>query len=211
MLTIDLLKGKGIPAKSRPKYVVLAALPFVLIAGVAIFMVSSYISDKVVLQALNEKLASYNSCEELSGIRQFVQNIETDRKNINTCLAEVNKCIGTHMQWSPVLMTVVESLPESVTLRELEVKRQTMREKAKDPEGKPIDVTWYRYTLQIGAKSEKGFDGGEDIQQFVKNLRTSDMLSPKIEEIQIVSNQATDRQGDDFVEYQIDCVFKRNI
>lgn len=206
LYTIDFLKGEGLPAKSRPGHIVRSSLPFLALLIGALVLAGSYISNGVVLEQLQTKLASYTEEGEWGEITRFLQENQQQQKSLQGILTEVTQSVSYHRQWTGILVGVIEVLPEELLLNCLEVQRQSMREKETDADGKPVDVIWYQYTLKIGTESSQGLEANAVIQEFVRTLRASDFLVSAIDEISVVSRQ---NDNNNHMQYQIDCVFKR--
>lgn len=209
---IDLLKGKGIPAKSRPLYVMLACSPFLITALAAIMIMGSYIKNKVDYQIYTQRLASYNSVKnDLQKVRHFVNNISSDKEMLDKHAAEIAGSINAHMQWSPVMQALINNLPPSINLNQLNVKRQVLHDKVKDKEGKPFDVIGYQYTLIITVSGENGFGGNEAVKEFVQNLKKNPDLAATIEDIRVFSNQVKIRPDTSEMIYELECRFRRSM
>jgi hypothetical protein len=211
MISIDLLKGQGAPIKSRPGMVALLTIPFFIPIITGIFLTGWYLNGKVNLRMQVKKLTSYDvNSPELTDIEQILKDAASQRRALNNCLAEIDTNIDNHMQWSPVLMTLVQNLPEGVTFNGLAVVQEKIRQKIpqKDDPQKSIYVAKYKYTLRITADTDNTIEGGAAVQSFIQRLRQADALASKIEDIRIASNQSVNAETGDFVRYEIDCVFK---
>jgi hypothetical protein len=211
MFTIDLLKGEGLPVKSKPILIIRNSIPFLILLIVAVTMAGMYVSNSVVLNRLDTKLSTYAESKEFSEVEKFIEQSNARRNEMNGVLKEVSASISAHKPWSQIMIEVVENLPDSLALNKLEIQRQPNREKAKDNDGKPIDITWYKYTMQIGTESDRGFEANAVIEEFVQKLKASQILAPKIDEITVVSKQASNKDNDKHINFQIDCVFKRTM
>ena len=115
MITIDLLQGQGVPIKSKPGEVALAAAPFLILAVLALVMVSGYFGNRVRLKLQQKALSNCElKIEEVSLARQFLSDVDAEHRSINDHLREISRAVVSHMQWSDILTAVTESLPESV-------------------------------------------------------------------------------------------------
>ncbi len=209
MYTIDLLKGEGIPVKSKPLHIIRSSIPFSVLVIAAVALAGSYVSNQVIIHQLHTKLVSYTEDAEFVEVAHFIQENQQQQNTIQGILTEVSQSVFYHRQWTPVLVEVIETLPETLILNHLAVQRQSLRQREQNAEGKPVDVTWYQYTLEIGTESNQGLEANAIIQEFVHSLRTSDFLASQIDEMTVVSKQNEDNDSDNNMRYQIDCVFKR--
>jgi len=208
MIQIDLLKGEGLPRKSHPRRILLFGLFMLLPAMAGIFLMGQYLANKTSLHSLRVKMASRDEIPpELAAIQQFLSNAQTEHKILDSSLSEVKKTLDYHMQWSPVLVALVESLPEEVTIDSLELKRSQIRHKIplKTNPSLTEEITLYQYTLQIVAYSESG---SEAIQKYLMQLRNSEALVSNIENIQLVSQKSVSAGKTDQIHYELECTFK---
>jgi Tfp pilus assembly protein PilN len=210
MFTIDLLKGRGIPIKSGPWGVIIAATTFAVPIFVAIVMLGFYLGDRIVISEKKQAIISYEGhISKLSDAVKLQESFEKEKNNINSCLSEALSSAGKHTQWSPILVTVVESMPDSMVLTRLEVKQHSANKKVpqKDDPNKMIDVSVPASTLQMSVSGRSQANNDKAVKDFKDSLRFSALLAPKLEDI-IVSQKSDTFEGQDVVSYEIDCIFK---
>ena len=61
MFTIDLLKGKGVPAKTRPRNIAVGAAVVAVPVIIAIAMFSLYLRNKVVISIQKDAVANFKT------------------------------------------------------------------------------------------------------------------------------------------------------
>jgi len=208
MITIDLLKGDGLPVKSRPLITLLATLLALMPLLVAGAVVCDYMRDGVILKNDQAALAKYD--DKLQSLRQtseFLNDLEVQHEVIDGSLNEVAKCITVHSEWSPILMTIAESVPESLALTRLALSRRRIMANVPSPDNPDSTVLLpgYRFVLQISTDACP--DNIETIKQFIQRLRESETLAPRLEDCYMESKIAKS----DLVSYDIHCVFKTRI
>ncbi|MCK4294258.1 MAG: hypothetical protein KAY65_13750 [Planctomycetes bacterium] len=210
MFTIDLLKGEGLPTKNRAQNMAVAVISSAVPVVIVLAMFGFYLQNKIIISIREGRIASYKTkTEKLSGVVAQQEAFERERGVYSRCLSEVNSAIGVHTQWSPVLATVVENMPESVVLTALEVKQHTVRKKIRqkdDPE-KTVDVTIPVPTLRMSVSASPQSDSDKAIRDFRDKLRSSALLGPKLENI-TVSQKTNKLSGLEVVSYEINCLFK---
>jgi Tfp pilus assembly protein PilN len=210
LFTIDLLKGQGIPIKSRPEGVAVAVVTFAVPAIIAIVMFSCYLHTRIVISIQKQRIVNYETkIGELSDTVELQKSFEKEKSVVNSCLSEVSSSIGRHIQWSPVLVTLAENMPDSVLLTALDVKQRSLKRKVpgKDDPKKMVDVTVPARTLHMSVCGSSQSNCDNEVKDFRDRLRLSPFLEPKLEGI--IVSQDFDTLGDqDVVSYQIDCVFK---
>jgi hypothetical protein len=224
MFTIDLLKGQGRPVRTRPKGIAIFVATFAVPAVIAMLMTSYYYRNKVVISIHKQDIASYNTqIERLADSTKLKESWETDKANLNNCLADVGNSIGKHTQWSPILVALVENLPETVVLNSLEVKQATIKKKAAataakssataeaDKKDKKVDKTVTVRTLRMRLCGSANSDFDREIKAFRDRLRASNVIGSKLEDVVIASQGNDTMDGRDVIAYDIDCIFKPGI
>ena len=210
LFTIDLLKGQGIPIKSRPEGIVVAAAAFVIPAVVAIVMLGWYLSISASISIQKQKISSYEEkISKLSKAVELYNSFEEEKGAVNNCLSEVSSSIKKHTQWSPVLAMLVKNMPDSLVLKELEVKRRSTKKKLpkKDNPQTMVDVSVPVETLHMTVSGNPQNNSDEAVRLFRDRLRSSDLLREKLEDI-TVSQEFNTPKSQDAVSYDIDCIFK---
>jgi len=210
MFTIDLLKGQGIPKKSRPEGVAVAVMTFAVPIVIAIVMFGCFLHTRVVMSIQKQGMAGYEKkIQELSQAVELQNAFEARKSVINSCLSEVSSSIGRHSQWSPVLLMLVKNMPDSVLLTALELKTRSVKKKVPQ-KGDPkqmVDVAVPSRTLKMNVSGNPRDNHDKAVRDFADRLRFSNLLGPRLEEIR-VSQEGGKLQGEDVVSYGIDCLFK---
>ena len=210
MFTIDLLKGKAVPAKSRPRNVAIGAGAAAVPVIIAIAMFSLYLRNKVVISIQKDAVVNFKTkISKMSDAIEFQKSFEEHKTIYNNCLTEVWSNLDRHVQWSPVLVTVVKNMPESVVLTALDVRQRSTRIKVpqKDDPKKMVEASVPVRTLQMTVAGRAESNSDEEIRDFSERLRSSSLLGPRLENIRIA--QGVGKLGEEeVVTYQIDCIFK---
>jgi len=210
LFTIDLLKGQGIPIKSKPEGIVVATTAFVIPAVIAIVMLGWYLSTSASISIQKQKISSYEEkISKLSKAVELYNSFEEEKGAVNNCLSEVSSSIKKHTQWSPVLVMLVKNMPDSLVLKELEVKRRSTKVKVpqKDNPQTMVDVSVPVETLHITVSGNIRNSSDKAVRLFRDRIRSSDLLREKLEDI-IVSQELNTPKSRDTVSYDIDCIFK---
>jgi Tfp pilus assembly protein PilN len=210
MFTIDLLKGQGIPAKSRPEGIAIAAATLAVPVIIAIVMFGLYLRNKIIISVQKQAIANYET--KIGGLSDAVElqkSFENEKNAISGCLSEVSASLGRHTQWSPVLATLVKNMPDSVVMTELEVKQSSVKRKVpkKDDPEKMIDISVPVRTLRIKVCGSPQSDCDKAVRDFRERLRSSTLLGPKLENIRVSQRLGT-LESREVVSYQIECIFK---
>ena len=199
MFTIDLLKGQGIPAKSRPEGIAIAAVTFAVPIIIAIVMFGFYLSNIINISIQKREVVRYKKkIDQLSDALKMQKSFEKEKNVINSYLTEASSSITRHTQWSPVLV-----------LTSLEVKQRSVRRKVpkKDDPKTMTNISIPVRTLHISVCGSPQTNCDKAVRDFGGRLRSSALLGPKLENIKV--SQGFDiLQNQDVVSYKIDCVFK---
>ena len=210
MFTIDLLKGQGVPAKSRPQNIAIGAAAVVTPIIIAIVMFGFYLRNRVVISIQKDAIANFKT--KIAGMSDAIElqkSFEQQKKTYNNCLSEVSGNLDKHTQWSPVLALLVKNMPESVILTALDVKQRSTKIKVpkKDDPKIMIDASVPLRTLQMTVVGRPQTNCDDAIRDFSERLRSSSLLGPRIENIRIAQGVVKLKQ-EEVVSYQIDCIFK---
>ena len=210
MFTIDLLKGQGIPIKSGPEGIGIAAATFMVPVIVAIITIGCYLHTKIVMSIQRYGLTSYeNKIDALSEAAKLQESFEKEKIAYSSGLQEVSASIGRHTQWSDVLVTLAGSMPDSMIMTSLEVKHDSLRQEVprKDDPQQTVSVSVPVRTLSMNVSGNSQYDCDKAIRDFQDSLRSSQSLGTKLENIR-VSQKIDTLEGQNIVSYQIECIFK---
>jgi len=210
MFTIDLLKGQGVPRKSRPVGMVAAAVAVAVpvIAAAAVF--SCYLRNAIAISIKKQAVAGYEAkIDKLSDAVKLHKSREQDKSLYINSLSEVKSSIVNHTQWSDVLAAVVQNLPDAVVLTKLEVIQQHAKKKvpSKDDPKKTIDISVPVKTLKISVAANPESNCDEAVREFRNRLLRSQSLQPSLAGINVSATSGTLGQQE-VISYEIDCNFK---
>jgi len=213
MFTIDLLKGQGIPMKSSPGGIAIAAVTVAVPMTIAIIMFGFYLNNRTHVSIKEQEIVRCQAeIDKLSGAVELQKSLEKEKITYGNYLSEVNSSISRYIQWSPVLVTLVENMPDSVMLTELEVKQHSVRKKVPKKDN-PQEMTEKNVPVRILQMSVSGspqHDCDKAVRDFRNRLRSSAFLGPKLENIG-VSQESETLEGRDVASYEIECVFKTRL
>ncbi len=210
MFTIDLLNGQAIPLKSKPGslaiIVISAAIPITIVMG----MLSIYHRNNIVVSVKEQEIAKCQAeIDELSDAVELQKALEKKKIDYGSCLLEVKSSIKRHTQWSPVLTTLMENIPDSVVLSSLAVEHETVKRKApkKDNPKKMVEIDVPVRILRLSVSGGHQSNCDEAVRDFRDGIRASAFLGPKLENIG-VSKKSETINDQDVVSYEISCVLK---
>jgi len=213
MFKIDLLKGQGVPLKSSPGGIAIIAISAVVPVIFAIIMFGFYLEDKALVTVSEQEIVRCQTeIEKLSGAVESYESLEKEKILYGACLSEVKSSINRYIQWSPVLVTMVENMPDSVKLTGLEVRQDSVRKKVPKPDN-PQEMVEKSVPIKVLLMSVSGnpkYNCGKAVMDFQDSLRSSAFLGPKLESIGY-SQESETLKGQDVASYEIKCVFKESL
>lgn len=210
MFTIDLLNGRAIPLKSKPGSLAIIVISAAIPVTVAMGMLSAYHRNGIVVSVKEKEIAKYQSdIEELSDAVGLQKALVKKKMGLVSCLSEVKSSLKRHTQWSPVLTTLMENMPETVVLNSLRVKYDTVKRKIpkKNNPEKKVEVDVLVRILQLNISGDNQANCDQAVRDFRDRIRASEILGPRLEKIGVSQDSET-IDGQDVVSYEISCVFK---
>ena len=210
MFTIDLLNGRAIPLKSRPGGVAIVAVTAAIPIIATIATLGVYLQNDIILSVRTQEEIKWDEqISKLSGTVEWKQLIDKEQAICNNCLAEVRSSISRHTQWSLVLLTLVENMPDSVVLTGLDIQKHSNKKMIpnKDVPDEMIEIDVPSRTLLIKVRGSSQHDCVQEVKEFGDRLRSSDYLGPKLENI-TYSQESDTLEGPDIVSHEIRCIFK---
>jgi hypothetical protein len=213
IFTIDLLKGKAVPRKSTPGSIGVTAAATIVPVIIAMALLGIYVRNRVIISVHGHTIANYEAkISELSEAVKLQKSFEKEKTAYSDCLAEISNSLGDHTQWSPVLMTVIENMPDSVVLTELDVIQRSVKKQVrkKDDPAKTTTVSVPIRTLHMTVAAKPQTKSDQEIRNYSERLRSSNVLGPKLENIRISQGLGL-LEGQSVVSYQIECIFKAGL
>jgi Tfp pilus assembly protein PilN len=211
--TVDLLKGEGIPIRSRPMGIAFACLVVTVPLVVAIAMAGAYMDRRVTLSIQSQELTKLQKMVgTMSDAMGKKRSLEQKKIEAGHCLADVKTALGGHTQWSPAVAALVESLPDALVLTKLEARLEFIRVKmpAKGDPKTIVDTSVPVRTLAVsvcGRDKEASYRAVRDLQD---RLRASAALGPRLSTITVAQESGT-LEGDRVLNYELTCAFKPSI
>ena len=213
MFTIDLLKGHGIPLRSGPGGVAIAAVTVAIPIIGAMAMFGLYLHNRIIVSVQQREIVRWEAkIAKLSDAVELQESLEKEKVVYADYLSEVKSSIDRYTQWSPVLATLVENMPNSVVLTDLEVRQHFVKREVpqKDNPEKMIDIDVPARTLRMSVRGRPQYNCDKAVRDFQDRLRSSDFLGPRLENI-TVSQESDTLEGREIVSYEINCVFKAGL
>ena len=208
MLAIDLLKGQGIPLKTRPAGASLTAIIIAVPMVATIITLGNYVRGEVILRNQKRLLTTIQTeIFKLTDSVKFKQDTERQIEDMNACFVEVDEAILRQIQWSPVLQVIAENMPSSLVLSSLNIKSELKSKdvpRRNDPL-KKVSVPFPKRTLYISLYGKQIRGSDEAVLEFLSALNASNVGSDRADKPRLVA-QATDEKKN-VTNYVIEYVF----
>ena len=210
MHTIDLLKGQGIPAKTTFGGIVVIAFTVIVIVLVTAGTLDWYLQSRFDIDFKQREVAKYrDSITEYTPDVKLYDTLQSRRALLAENLSEVSRCVDTFVQWSPILLTVAESMPEEMIMNELAAQSSSVRLTAKreDDPDKPVEIPIPERTLilAINGRQEGNYD--TIARAYRDGLESSVTLGPKLERMDFSLVPGT-VAGQQTVSYRMSFIFQ---
>jgi hypothetical protein len=210
MHTIDLLRGQGIPAKttlgSAAMVVVIVTVPILAAAA----MVDRYLQNETDMGIKQQQIdAEQATIEKFADAVKFKESLEKQKEAIGSKLSEVASCLDSFVQWSPVLKTLAENMPGQMVMSGLRAESTSERRQvtSKTDPNRKINVNVPKRMLILDINGREMRDYGDVVQGYANRLKSSSVLGPKLESIEVSQKPGT--AGDlKTVSYTMNLMFK---
>ena len=209
MFSIDLLKGQGIPIKSRPGGTAIMTVSIIVPFIIAILMFGNYIRGRIILTTQKRLWTNVEErITSLSSRTTFQETTQSGTDSINESLVEISDIAEQYMQWSPFLQILAQNMPQSLVLEELDVDSRSMLKEVpyKNDPLKKINIFVPERILHIALCSRITDNSDKDVLDFLQQLRASTVLSGQIDNIRLVSHTIEEKKN--LKHYTIECLFK---
>ncbi|MHC4119392.1 MAG: PilN domain-containing protein [Planctomycetota bacterium] len=210
MFTIDLLKGEAIPLKGTTGGFVIIAITVVAPIVAAIGMFALYQNNQAAVSGKEKEVAKLQAeIDKLSDAVDLQDALQNEKTVCGKCLSEVKSSVSRHTQWSPILATLIENIPDSVMLTSLEIEHESVRKKVpkKDDPKKKVEVSVPVRILRVGVSGGRQSKPDKAVKEFMDRLWVCDTLRSKLQKIWH-SQEHVETDGRQLISYEISCLFK---
>jgi len=213
MYTIDLLKGQGIPIRTKPTNIVVGVITLLVPVIVSIALLGYYLKGNIGIKVKQKELASYQAnIAGMSDIIELQQAFEMEKSVINSSMDEVYSALGIQFKWSEFLELVARNMPPEVVLTELEAGKKFIKKEipSEDNPEEMVEVDGVERTLKMRVSGLPEQNCDEEVRDFMDKIRFSEKFGAKIQNI-TVSQEFEQVNDENIISYQIDCIFKPQI
>lgn len=209
MIKIDLLKGRGLANKNIAQNITVMLIAVAVPAVLALIMTLCLAHFKITGSIQKKRIANYQArIEQSAQTLAFRKSLENETQTIAKCMSEVCTSIGKYAQWSPVIESVVQNIPDSMVLTKLEAEQKSSKIKKPDGDNSKSEmVNAIVRTLNITVSGNWGIDYDKDVQEFKNKLNSSPSIGPNLSQIR-VSRKSQGFDNKETACYEIACTFK---
>ncbi len=217
MFTIDLLKGQGIPAKSRPEGIAAAVITIAVPVVAAAIMFGCFFVNKVRISFGKNEIARLEKKFEESDLNEAIKKhktLEQEVQHLSAGLSEVAGVINGQAQWSPVLEAVIKNMPYTIVLKAADVKKDSKKIKKPkadgDEKGVMIEETVPIRILHLSLTTNQQNNFDQAVKGFRESLFADPAVGPKLDDIRVA--QEFDKvEGKGVISYEMYLVFKPSL
>ncbi len=210
MFKIDLLKGEGVPMRSRPGGILFACTVIAVPLIVGIAMVGIGLEHNVALSIQKQQLAKIQGViGTLSDALEQKHAMEAQKTIYTQLLSDIKTSLKRHTAWSPVLVTLAQAMPQELVLTKLEAQQEFVRRQApaKNDPGMMIEVMVPIRTLAINVCGQDGNASYKAVRTLQDHLKSTPALGSRLDSVTVSQGSGT-LNGQDVVSYELNCVFK---
>jgi len=203
VFNIDLLKGQGIPLKTRPVVLAITAGAIAVPLIVAMLMVWSYFYNRVAIPIKEHEIAAYEKkMQTLSDAVKAQQMFYKDRDSINAAVPEAAVAVRKFTAWSPVIQVVAENVPGAMVLNSFAGKYSVV----KSQQGG--DSICREIEMGVSGSAKANWD--EEVKAFRGRLLENSVLKSRLQDIPV--GQQSSRGGEkDSISYDMRMIFKSDM
>jgi len=188
MHTIDLLRGEGVPAKATVGTVAIVIVTVLVPLLVGVVLADSYLNNRELIAIQQEAIArNQATLDELAGAVAWKEAKIKEQAVITSKLSEVASCVDGYIQWTPVLLALVEHMPRDMIMGR--VAAQSRVEKKQVPSvtdpNNMVNVSITRRTLAVDVTGTEQRNYGSVVEAYTANLKKSPRLGSILQDINV--------------------------
>jgi len=210
MYKIDLLEGQGLPIRTRPAGIAVAVTTFLVPGIIALALLGFFLINRVDIAVARQSIARTQiKTDKLSESLELHRSMEAKLNDIEVNMSEVSSSFYRHNQWTGVLVVLVENMPESMVLTDLELRQSSVRKQIpkKDQPDQMMDIRIPVRTLLMKVSGKANDSSDEEVRKFRDRLLASESLKSQLQEIR-VSQESGTKDNPQMTSYEIECIFK---
>lgn len=210
MFTIDLLKGSGLPKKSRPVVVALAMVPLLIPLMGSVVLAACWQHNRTLMQT-QQKVIDDNRHKIETAADDLAYYTQTNNRifTLQQQLVDVDAGLRYRIQVSDMLTALTESLPDNLVIAKLDLVRTDQQKKETDKAtGNARQVLVIQRVIRLNIGGAANGDTDAAAEQYIQKLQASENLKRVVEDIRIVARNNGQMEGRPCTFYEIECLLK---
>ena len=204
MFKVDLLKGQGIPLKTRPTDIAIIAAGIAVPFIIAMVLTGIYLNTRVIIPVKQRELEVYEQkMKTFSEAVRIQQMFYRDRDSINASVPETASAVRKFIAWSPIIQAVAENMPGAMVLSRLEGKQAASQSPGVGAGPVPREVE-----LSVSGRSLIRWD--EEVKGFRNRLLESSTLKTRLQDV-TVAQQSSKSGEKESVSYDLKMMLKADL
>ena len=210
MFTIDLLKGRGLPPRSKPIFVALMMIPFAipLIGTIVLAAHCRYTSAMI----SNQRRIIDENQQKMDRFADDVTRYNSLNKRIIAAgeqLKSVSAAMGYRIQVTDLMIELSKALPDSLALTNFDfVRNDTRRKETDEKTGNAVYVMIVNRKLKLTVGYFNGAVADQQAHQYIQNIQNSEILGAAFPDVRIVGRYEGQMDGRPAAFYEIECIMK---
>jgi Tfp pilus assembly protein PilN len=190
----------------------IASATFALPVVFALFIFGSFLTGKIKISIKEDEIKFLEAKVNSASFGDAISNqklLEQEKQNLKSSLTEVSLAISKHTQWSPVLETIVQNMPQTMILRNIKVKEESKKMKGPkdDDTEKMVDIVATVRILQLSLVGVMTGNCDREVRAFREALLADSELAAKLEDIRVAQEMGKVNDKE-IITYEIFLVFK---
>jgi len=188
MHTIDLLRGEGVPAKATAGTVAIVIVTVLVPLLVVAAIVDRYMHNRETILIQQQAIAhNQTTIDELAGAVAWKEAKIKEQGVVTMKLSEVASCVDGYIQWTPVLLALVENMPRDMIMSRVAAQSRVDKQRVpsdNDPNNM-VNVSITKRTLAVDVRGTGERDYGRVVETYTASLKKSPVLGPRLQDISV--------------------------
>jgi len=210
MHTIDLLRGEGVPAKATAGTVAIVIVTVLVPLLAGALMADRYLNNRENIDIQQEAIARNQvTIDELAWDVEWKSEKLKEQGLITKKLSEVATCVDDYIQWTPVLLALVENMPRDMIMSRLAASSRVERQQAPSPTdpNNMININVNKRSLAVDVTGTEQRNYGSIVQKYTEDLKKSPRLAQILQDIN-VSQKRVGSMDEETATWTMNLIFK---
>lgn len=191
MFTIDLLKGKNIPARTQPQTIAVGALIAAVPVIAAIIMMYWFSLMGTEVAVAKERIDWLDGrIRKLAGPAAERQRIFKETADVKAIQQEAASCLPQFNQWFDIVNDIVIAMPDSIVLNKLQVVKQSAKKEVPKENGPgTVETTVNVPTMHLSLSVFGASNSDLVVKDFRDKLLAAPSLAGRLENVRVTTEQ----------------------